>query len=117
MTQELKGIAILLAIYLAGEVLSRLIGGFMPGSVIGMLLLFVLLQTHVVKEAWVESVCNFVLKNMMLYFVPVTAGLMVSYSIIADSLIEVIVMLLISTLLVFVSVGVVQQFLGKRWRR
>lgn len=116
MTNELKGIAILLVIYLTGEITSRLIGGFMPGSVIGMLLLFILLQTKVVKEEWVKSVCEFVLNNMMLYFVPATAGLMVSYTIISESWLEVIVMLLISTIMVFLVVALVQQFFGKRWR-
>ncbi|MFI3259895.1 MAG: CidA/LrgA family protein [Rikenellaceae bacterium] len=117
MTKELKGIAIILVVYLLGEVLSRLIGGFMPSSVVGMLLLFVLLQLGVVKEESIKSVCGFVLNNMMMLFVPLTVGLMVSYRAIGASFIGGIASLLISTVVVLVVVGFVQQILGRRWRR
>ena len=41
----------MLSAYAAGEALSLLVGGFMPGSIMGMILLFVLLQLGVVEES------------------------------------------------------------------
>ncbi len=112
----LKGIAIILLTYLVGEVLSLLIGGILPGSVLGMILLFVMLQCGVVAEATIEGVCGFVLRNMMLLFVPVTVGLMVSYKLLSDSWLGAVAAIAISTLMVFAVVGVLQQILG-RWRQ
>ncbi len=117
MSRELKGLAIIVAIYLLGEVVSRLIGRFMPGNVIGMLILFGLLQCGVVKEDDIKGICNFILSNMMLLFVPITVGIIVSYKIIMNDWISVLATLLISTILVLVVVGYVQQYLGKRWKR
>lgn len=117
MTRELKGITIILVIYLIGEVISRLIGGFMPGSVIGMLLLFGLLQCGVVKEEDIKGVCNFILNNMMMFFIPLTVGLMVSIQILRESWVGAIAAMLISTIIVMVIVGVTQQILGRRWRK
>lgn len=117
MTRELKGIAIIVAIYLIGEVISRAIGGVMPGSVLGMLLLFGLLEMGVVKEESIKDICNFVLSNMMLLFVPLTVGLMVSFKIIGNNWVGAICSIVISTIIVMVLVGLIQQYLGKRWRR
>ncbi|MFI3248716.1 MAG: CidA/LrgA family protein [Rikenellaceae bacterium] len=117
MSKELKGITIIVIIYLLGEVLSRIIGGFIPGNVLGMLILFGLLQHGAVKEEDIKGMCNFVLSNMMLLFIPVTAGIVISYKMIAHDWIAVIATLLISTILVLIVVGYVQQYLGKKWKR
>lgn len=82
-----------------------------------MLLLFILLQVGVVNPDSIKSICNFVLNNMMMLFVPVTTGIMISYKLILDSWVAVVVTLLISTLLVLLIVGALQQFIGRRWKR
>lgn len=117
MSKELKGLAIILGIYFIGEVISRLIGGFMPASVVGMLILFVLLQVGVVAEDSVKGVCNFILNNMMLLFVPVGVGIMSSYKTLSSNLLGASCIIIITTLIVMISVALIQQFLGKRWRR
>ncbi|MFI3303258.1 MAG: CidA/LrgA family protein [Rikenellaceae bacterium] len=116
MNTVLKGITIILLAYLAGEVISYFIGGLFPGSVLGMILLFALLQLGVINENTIKGVCEFILNNMMLLFVPVTVGLMASYKLLSDSWIGAIVAIAISTFIVFAVVGLLQQFLG-RWRR
>ncbi|MFI3283401.1 MAG: CidA/LrgA family protein [Rikenellaceae bacterium] len=117
MSRELKGIAIILGVYLLGEVISRLIGGFMPGSIIGMILLFISLQSGIVKEEDVKGVCNFMLNNMMLLFVPVTVGIMISYTIISDAWLTILISLIISTAMVIIVVGLLQQTLGRKWKK
>lgn len=117
MSRELKGIVIVLGIYLFGDVVSRLVGGFMPGSIIGMITLFVLLQLRVVNEEDIKGVCNFMLNNMMLLFVPVIVGIMASYTLIIDSLPTILVSLILSTIIIIVSVGKIQQTLGRKWKR
>ncbi len=117
MSRELKGIAIILGVYLLGDILSRLIGGFMPGSILGMILLFVGLQSGVVKEDDVKGVCNFMLSNMMLLFVPVTVGIMVSYTHIAENWISIVLCVAASTAIVIIFVGLFQQTLSRRWKK
>lgn len=117
MSRELKGLAIILGIYFIGEVITRLIGGFMPASVIGMLLLFGLLQGGIVAEEDIKGVCNFILSNMMLLFVPIGVGIMVSYKVLSDNWMVVVGIMLLTTIIVMIAVAIIQQFLGKRWRR
>lgn len=113
----MKGFCILMVTYFAGVALSRLMGGFMPGSILGMLLLFALLQLKVIDEESIKGICNFVISNMMLLFVPVTVGLMVSYRALSGGWVAAIVSLLLSTFIVMVIVGLLQQYIGRRWRR
>ncbi len=117
MSRELKGIVIILVVYLVGEIISRLIGGFMPGSILGMILLFALLQGGVVAEDDIKGVCNFMLNNMMLLFVPVTVGIMISYQIISEDWLSIILSLVASTVMVIIVAGGLQQYLGRKWKK
>ncbi len=117
MSRELKGIVIVLGVYLVGEILSRIIGGFMPGSILGMILLFVLLQCGAVNEEDIKGVCNFMLSNMMLLFIPVTVGIMVSYTLIVDNWIAIVASVVASTTIVIIFVGLLQQTLSRRWKK
>lgn len=51
------------------------VGVPLPASVIGLLLLVIALATGVVKIEWVERSAAFMLRHMMLLFVPILAGL------------------------------------------
>lgn len=117
MTREIKGVVIIMLSYLAGEVVSRAIGGVMPGGILGMLLLFALLRLRIVDERDIKGICDFVLNNMMVLFVPVTVGLMSSYKALSGGWISATAALAISTFIVLVVVGVLQQYISRRWRR
>ena len=49
------GLFIILAFLVIGNLLSALLGGFIPGSVIGMLLLFLSLLTGVIKDKYLKA--------------------------------------------------------------
>ena len=54
--QVIIGFFIILAHLVAGNLLSTLSGGFIPGSVIGMVLMFISLLTGLVKDHQIKSV-------------------------------------------------------------
>jgi len=68
------GTAIILATFLLGDCLHR-IGVPIPGGVLGLLLLYAGLQTGLVKLKWVERAAGFLLRHMVLFFIPLTVGL------------------------------------------
>jgi holin-like protein len=77
-----------------------------PGSVLGLLLLFGLMASGAVKPVWVEKSASLLIKYMILLFVPVSVGLMVHL----DTLIENIGVIVVSTvggsLIVLVAMAV-----------
>ena len=108
----MKGLFFILSAYLAGDLLAALSGGFLPGSVLGMILLFAALKARVVRPEEMAGVVNLLLDNMMLFFVPVGVGLMTTYSMIGGNIWAILVSLVVSTVLVIVVVGWVQQKAG-----
>lgn len=111
----LKGIFIILLFYFLGQWISHLIGGFVPGSIIGMILLFVALCLKVVGPDPVKEVSSALTGNMVLFFIPAGAGVLESYGLIGRSWVSIIVVCSVSTVLVLAVVALVQQKMeGKR---
>lgn len=110
----LYGIFIIFFFYVLGEVLSRLIDGFIPGSIIGMLLLFFSLIMGWVRPAFLRQTVVWLTSNMTLFFIPSAVGLMVSYTMIQKHVWAILFTLLFTTLLVLLVVGWIQQKLEKK---
>jgi len=102
--------------YFVGELVSHCIHGFIPGSVIGMILLFLALAFKWVKPAHVDRISKLLTDNMGLFFVPAGVGLMTSFGIIARYWAVILVACVVSTVLVIASVGLTQQKFEKHKR-
>ena len=85
-----RGFGILVGIFLSGELLRRRLELFLPGSLVGMLLLSVLLFSGVLKIAQVESAADSLLRHLILLFVPSTVGIMVFATSIAGTAVEIV---------------------------
>ena len=108
------GLFLILLFYLLGCLISALIGNFVPGSVIGMVLLFAALSLKWVRPGAVKRVATFLLDNMMLFFVPVGVGLITSYTLLSRYMLAIIVASLVSTVLVIAVVGLLGQKLESK---
>ena len=102
-------ITIIYLIYMIGNFISKLIADIIviPGNIIGMVILLILLTSNTLKLSMVEETGNFMLKYMGFFFVPLTVGLTESYKLIESSIIEILIILVVSCILVmFVSAKV-----------
>ncbi|UDI77541.1 antiholin-like murein hydrolase modulator LrgA [Staphylococcus taiwanensis] len=93
--------------------ISKIIESFipfpMPASVIGLVLLFILLCTGVVKLGQVEGVGTALTNNISFLFVPAGVSVINSLPILSQHPILIILLIIISTLLLLISVGFVSQ--------
>ena len=110
----MQGIVWILFFYLLGCVVSALTGNFIPGSVVGMLLLFGALSAGWLRPWRMKRAAGFLLDNMMLFFVPVGVGLITSYTLLSRYMLAIIVASLVSTVLVIAVVGLVEQKLESK---
>ena len=95
--QALRGLAWLLALQSAGELLSRALHLPFPGPVVGMMLLLVALRWSVIQEP--VSVCaNFLLTHLSLLFVPVGVGVMTHLSLVSQYGLRILGVVVLSTL-------------------
>jgi len=67
---------IILACLAVGKWISSLLPFAFPGSILGMLILFILLNFQLVRMHWIEPSASLLLRHMALLFIPVAVGLL-----------------------------------------
>lgn len=109
----LKQFFLILLFYAIGTLLSRLIGDLIPGSVLGMFLLFFSLKMGWVKSSAVREVSHFLASIMGLLFIPAGVGLVTQFAVLRSSWHIILVAMVISTILVMGVVGLLQEYFEK----
>lgn len=107
----------LLFLWLINELGYLLVKTFhlpVPGSVIGMVMLFVLLMTGVIKLSWVEAASGLLIKHLAFFFIPIAVGLMNFGSLFLKSGVSLIIVILGSIVVGLFVTGFVSQGLVKK---
>jgi holin-like protein len=81
----------------------------MPGSVVGMVLLFTSLRLGVLEPRVVQPPAELLLRYMALFFVPPGVGLMLYFELLAREWLPIVAATVFSTVAVLCTVGWVQQ--------
>ena len=68
--------AILTAIFVGCDQLTRLTAIPLPGNVLGVIVLLFLLLTGIIKESHISLAAEFLLRHLVFFFVPIAVGLM-----------------------------------------
>ncbi len=100
-----------------GNLISTLTGGFVPGNVIGMLLMFSSLYFKLLKPESVRAAATVITKNMAVFFVVPAVGLMVYADLLAKNFLGIFLSIIISTVLTMATVAWVQEWFEKRQQR
>ena len=100
--------------YALGEFIAHLTGDYVPGSVIGMVLLFLALQTKLIKEDQVDAPAKALTDNMGLFFIPAGVGLMAQMDTVRENWWVILVAVLVSSVLVIASVAYIQEHMERR---
>lgn len=99
----------IVAVLFVSKIIESFIPFPMPASVIGLVLLFILLSSGVVKLRQVEGVGTALTNNIGFLFVPAGVSVINSLPLLSQHPILIILLIIISTLLLLVSVGYVSQ--------
>lgn len=112
----LKQFSLILVILALGEYISSIISNFIviPGSIIGIIILFLLLKIGIIKIDKVEDISNFLLDNMAIFFIPAGVSLIQSLDIISSNIIVLAMTIIISTILVMSITAIVVEKMIKR---
>ncbi|MGP8952109.1 CidA/LrgA family protein [Enterobacter mori] len=103
--QYLRAFVLIYACLYAGIFIASLLPIVIPGSIIGMLLLFVLLALQVLPAKWVNPGCFVLIRYMALLFVPIGVGVMQYYDVLKAQFGPIVVSCAVSTLVVFLVVS------------
>lgn len=110
----LRQFMIVLLVSFWGELLKYVIPLPVPASIYGLVILFILLETGILKLDAVKETSVFLIEIMPLMFIPAGVGLMESWGDLSSMLVEVVVIILVSTVLVMGVSGKVTELVLKR---
>lgn len=108
----LKQFLIIICITLVGEVLSYLTPLNIPASIYGMVILFLLLCTKVLKLESVRETGRFLVEIMGVMFVPATVGLIDCWNVFSRSILLYVIATVIATAITMAVGGLVTQFMS-----
>lgn len=99
-----------------GEIISALIGSFIaiPGSVLGMILMFIALHFKWIQIKQVDEVGTWLTDNMGIFFVPAGVGLMANFDVLANSWWQLLIIMGVTTVLMMMFVGRIVQSVKRR---
>ena len=117
MAVYLKQGALIFGFTLLGEVLSRLIPLPIPAAVYGLVLLFAALCAKIIKVEHVSKVSDFLLTILPILFVSPAVNLLESWGILAPHILPIVLIVVASTVLVFIVAGLVSQALCRKERK
>ena len=106
---------IILIFSLIGEAISTLFHLPVPGSIIGLVLLFLALEFKIIRLRHIDTVGNFLLSNMTILFLPAAVGIMEKFNDIKDYLLPITIIILGAILLNVAVIGLVVQFVKTRY--
>ncbi|WP_300345049.1 CidA/LrgA family protein [Fusobacterium sp.] len=110
---------ILLSINFLGILIQKTFNLPLPGTIIGMLILFILLYKKILTEKTIGNVCDFFIKIMVLLFLPPIVDLIENFDLLRVGFLKIIFLLVVTTAITMVVTGKTVEYLirmkeGKR---
>ncbi len=110
----IKQIGVIFLFTYGSEALVSVFNIAFPGSILGMLLLFIALKLGLFKVEVVKDAGNFLLSILPIMFVPLGVGIMEYFDVLRDKGLEIAVIITITTVVVMVVTGRIVQGIKKR---
>ena len=116
----LKQIGFIFGICLVGQIIAELIPVPFPGSVMSMVLLFILFLLNWANPEKLKNVNDFLLENMSFFFVPSAVSIITKYDLIKNSIVQILIICVVSFVVTFAVTAYTVTFVMKiqeRFRR
>jgi len=107
-------IGYLYVILFIGNSIARLLHLPIPGSIIGLVLLFLLLQFHIIKLEWIELGAGLLLSELLLFFIPSAIGVIDYTALFGVQGVKAVLVIVLSAIVVMFATGFTAQLLGQR---
>lgn len=105
--KQLKQLLIITLFTISGSFIANLIPVNIPGSVVGLILLYIALEVKLIKLEQIKETGDWLKNNMAFLFVPLSVGLMNDFGILKANLLNLTIIMIVSTLLTMVAVLIV----------
>lgn len=104
---------IILSVYFLGMLIQLGFNLPIPGAVIGLILLFLALYFKIIKIEKINDICEILISHMSFLFIPAGVGLIVSFKALNGKIISFLIIIFVSTCVVWVVTAYVVMILRK----
>ncbi|GLG01687.1 holin-like protein CidA [Alicyclobacillus hesperidum subsp. aegles] len=110
-------IAVLYGLADIGGLISKLLHTPIPGSIFGLIILFLLLQFRVLRLDWIARGGDLLIREMLLFFVPSSVGIMTYGHLMLHEGLQILVTIVCSTAIVMLVTGTMADNIWKARQR
>ena len=112
-----KQFLILLTINFLGILLQNIFNLPLPGTILGMIILFILLWTKILKIESISKICDFLVLNMIIFFLPPAVELLEYMTLLKTGFFKILILLIVTTIITMVVTGKTVEFCIKRMEK
>ena len=98
-------IALIFSLCMICDAISAVLPFILPGSVLSMVVLFVLLACKVLSVEQIKEKANFMQEIMAFFFIPPAVSLVDYFALLGEIVLPLVVIIVVSTVLCFVATG------------
>ncbi|WP_429889196.1 CidA/LrgA family protein [Heyndrickxia ginsengihumi] len=106
-------ICFLYVLFMIGNFIATSFHISIPGSIIGLVILFVLLQSKIIRVEWVDLGANWLIAELLLFFVPSAVGVMKYKQMLGLEGVKIFLIIILSTIVVMIFTGFTAEILSK----
>lgn len=111
MASYLRCFIILFIMLKLGELMVYYFKIPIPASIVGLILLFISLNTRLISVEWIKLGCSFVMKYMTLLFIPASMGVMEHYHYILHAYLPMLIGIIGSSIMTFIIVSLLTDYI------
>lgn len=108
MTQVIKAIIQITILFLISLSTNEFVNFFnikIPGTILGIIVVFFLLETKLIRLEWIETGANWLVGNLMLFLIPSAVGVIQYKNILSENGLSLIAVIIISSVIVMTFTG------------
>lgn len=109
----IRALLVVLGCLALGEATVWILGLKLPGSIVGMALLFAALQAGWVKLSWVGELADILMANLTLFLVPPCVAVISYLDVIANDWFSILTATIVSTVCVLLVTGKVHEWVRR----
>ena len=113
----LKQFLLIILVTCIGEIIRYVVPLPIPASIYGLVLMFILLYTGVIRLDQVKTAAQFLIEIMPVMFIPAAVALMDSWSALQPILIPALVTIIVCNIVVMVVTGKTAEFIIRKDRK
>ena len=88
-----------------------------PGSILGIAVVFILLETGIIRLSWIELGANWLLAELLLFFIPAAVGIMNYFPLLQSDGLQILIVVVLGTTAVMAGSGLTAALISKRKER